>query len=54
MSSETEDHEKQPLATLKRLNQGDQKVIRNIMICFSHSSLYAPNNLYLILIVAFQ
>ena len=24
------------------------------MVCFSHSSLYAPNNLYLILIVAFN
>ena len=24
------------------------------MVCLSHSSLYAPNNLYLVLIVAFN
>ena len=56
-SSETKDHEEQRLATLKRLKRGDEsykKYRSSVMVCFSHSSLYAPNNLYIILIVAFN
>ena len=49
-SSETEDHEKQSLATLKRLKQVMKcykKYRLSIMVCLFHSS---SNNLYLILI----
>ena len=52
-SSETKDHQEQHLATFKRL-KSYKKYRSSIMVCFSHSSLYAPNNLYLILIVAFN
>ena len=56
-SSETKDHEEQHLATLKDRSEGMKsykKYRSSIMVCFSHSSLYAPNNLYLILIVVFN
>ena len=31
----------------------EKKFRSSIIVCFSHSSLYVPNNLYLILIEAF-
>ena len=43
-SSETKDHEERE----------GMKSYKKYISCFSHSSLYAPNNLHLILIVAFN